>query len=168
MRRGADARLWAVVTATVRPLPGRKPPAPLVGAPQTLAPRVAMRVPAPPPPMTPHKRLSAGPAGIEPNRLRLIERGREPLAGTIDLHGLTQDAARAALTSYLSRAYDDNRRTVLVITGKGSLGDGVLRRRVPEWLAEPPLRGLVSGLSEAHRKQGGAGALYVALKRKAR
>jgi DNA-nicking Smr family endonuclease len=38
---------------------------------------------------------------------------------------------------------------------------------VPEWLAEPPLRQIVAGLSEAHRRHGGEGALYVALKRAA-
>ena len=90
------------------------------------------------------------------------------MAGLIDLHGLNQDQARAALTGYVLRAHAEGRRTVLVITGKDSLGDGVLRRRVPDWLSEPPLRALVAGLSEAHRRHGGEGALYVALKRKPR
>jgi DNA-nicking Smr family endonuclease len=57
------------------------------------------------------------------------------------------------------------RRAILVITGKGALGDGILRRRVPEWLASAPLREAVAGLAEAHRRHGGGGALYVALKR---
>ena len=39
-------------------------------------------------------------------------------------------------------------------------------RRAPEWLAEAPLRALVAGLSEVHRRHGGEGALYVALKRR--
>jgi DNA-nicking Smr family endonuclease len=55
-----------------------------------------------------------------------------------------------------------------VITGKGALGDGVLRRRVPEWLAEAPLRSLIAGISEAHRRHGGGGALYVAIRRRER
>jgi DNA-nicking Smr family endonuclease len=42
----------------------------------------------------------------------------------------------------------------------------VLRRRVPDWLADPPIREHVAGVSEAHRHHGGEGALYVALKRK--
>ena len=54
---------------------------------------------------------------------------------------------------------------MLVITGKGVGGDGVLKRRVPDWLAEPPLRDHIAGVSEAHRRHGGEGALYVALKR---
>ena len=57
---------------------------------------------------------------------------------------------------------------MLVITGKGVQGDGVLRRRTPEWLAAPQLRSVVAGVSEAHRRHGGEGALYVALKRKPR
>jgi DNA-nicking Smr family endonuclease len=110
-------------------------------------------------------RPPAPPETIEPNRLRLIDRGREPLGGVLDLHGMDQGRARAALIAFVLRAAAQNERTVLVITGKGSLGDGVLRRRTPEWLAEPPLRSVVAGISEAHRSRGGAGALYIALKR---
>jgi DNA-nicking Smr family endonuclease len=45
-------------------------------------------------------------------------------------------------------------------------GDGILRRSAPEWLAAPHLAEIVAGVSEAHRRHGGEGALYVALKRK--
>jgi DNA-nicking Smr family endonuclease len=94
--------------------------------------------------------------------------GREPLGGRVDLHGLSQDRARSVLTTFIEGASARGDRGVLVITGKGALGDGVLRRRVPEWLAAAPLRPLIAGVSEAHRRHGGAGALYVALKRQAR
>jgi DNA-nicking Smr family endonuclease len=113
---------------------------------------VAPRHPSPPQP-------------IEPGRRRRLERGRDEVGGTIDLHGLDQDRARAALTAFLLRGWAEHRRIILVNTGKGALGDGILRRRVPEWLAEPPLRQIVAGLSEAHRRHGGEGAIYVALKR---
>ncbi len=85
---------------------------------------------------------------------------------TLDLHGLDQDRARVALITFVARSVREGRRSILVITGKGALGDGILRRRAPEWLAEPPLGEVVAGLSEAHRRHGGAGALYVALKRR--
>jgi DNA-nicking Smr family endonuclease len=81
---------------------------------------------------------------------------------------MTQDRARAALEAFLRRAWDDGYRAVLVITGKGLSGDGVLRRYTPEWLAAPALSHIVAGISEAHRRHGGEGALYVALKRKPR
>src|SRR6202012_5248318 len=84
----------------------------------------------------------------------------------IDLHGLNHDQARAALTRFIERCVAEDWRAVLVITGKGAQGDGVLKRRVPDWLAEPPIRQHVAGVSEAHRRHGGEGALYVALKRK--
>ncbi|HEY3797908.1 MAG TPA: Smr/MutS family protein [Caulobacteraceae bacterium] len=105
------------------------------------------------------------PQGLEAGLHRRVVRGREHLAARIDLHGLSHDAARSALTGFVERAARDGWRAVLVITGKGAQGDGVLRRRVPDWLAEPPIRAHVAGVSEAHRKHGGEGALYVALKR---
>ena len=105
------------------------------------------------------------PEFIEPGRRRRLIRERDPIAAIIDLHNMTQDVARAALTGFVLRAQAQGERAVLVITGKGALGDGVLRRRVPEWLADPPLRGAVAGVSEAHRRHGGEGALYVALRR---
>ncbi len=182
MKRPAakDARLWALVTATVRPLPGRVRPEPPPAAPvpppppAATPPSAAAKAALPRTPPSPAQPLRSKPGearpppppqSIEPNRLRLIDRGREPLGGVLDLHGLDQDRARAALTAFVLRAATENERTVLVITGKGSRGDGVLRRRTPEWLAEPPLRAVVAGISEAHRTHGGAGALYVALKR---
>ena len=59
--------------------------------------------------------------------------------GVVDLHGLSQEAARRALTDFIARAHAEGARSVLVITGKGVAGDGVLRRCAPEWLAEGSL-----------------------------
>jgi DNA-nicking Smr family endonuclease len=58
-------------------------------------------------------------------------------------------------------------RTVLVITGKGGFGDarGVLREAVPRWLNEGDLRPRVLSCAWAQPKHGGAGALYVLLRR---
>ena len=70
------------------------------------------------------------------------------------------------LTAALLRAYEEEARLILVITGKGHGGDGVLRRRAPEWLSEPPLRAVIAALDAAHFRHGGDGALYVALKRR--
>jgi DNA-nicking Smr family endonuclease len=113
----------------------------------------------------PHQPYAA-PSVIEPQRKRRIVRGRDEIAGRLDLHGLDQDRARRALHDFLLRAHDDGARAVLVITGKGRMGDGVLRRRAPEWLADPALRPIVAGLSQAERHHGGEGAFYIALKRK--
>jgi len=167
----AGQRLWAVVAATVRPLPGRTAkaaPAIKSAEPPPMAAR-AKKAPAPTPAAlraSARRPSPAPPAPLEPRRHHRVVKGRDPLAGVIDLHGMTYDLARASLTAFVFASHAAGRRTVLVITGKGALGDGVLRRDTPEWLAQPPLRPLVAGLSEAHRRHGGEGALYVALKRK--
>jgi DNA-nicking Smr family endonuclease len=167
--RPDELNLWARVAATVHPAPGRRalPIAPKSegdagGAipPPAAPPRVA----AP----RSHVRRQVPLEAIEPGRMRWLARDHDRLGPRLDLHGMDQDRARAMLTDFLLRARDDGWRAVLVITGKGSRGDGVLRRMTPEWLAGPELRDLVSGVSEAHRRHGGEGALYVALKRRPR
>ncbi|WP_332769957.1 Smr/MutS family protein [Phenylobacterium sp.] len=182
--RPDEHRLWSMVAATVHPLPGRKPaPAPKAAT-AAIAPPRATADPLPPPQwdgaaftvgelagrrLPPRAtKADAQDKGIEPRRKHRIAKERDPIGGRIDLHGMTQERARAALETFLRRSHDDGARAVLVITGKGVQGDGVLRRRTPEWLADPALRDVVAGISEAHRRHGGEGALYVALKRKVR
>lgn len=158
-----EQRIWSLVAATVHPLHGRdmpkKPRPQTLDAPARIEPKRAEEA---------RQRLREALEGIEPNRRHRIAKEREEIGARIDLHGLTQDRARAALEAFLARAFDDGWRAVLVITGKGVQGDGVLRRSVPDWLGAPHLTHIVAGISEAHRRHGGEGALYVALKRKPR
>ena len=189
--RPDEARLWSLVASTVRlrrPEPAA-PPAP--STPGEAAPPVAARPPAPrapgprrataddlaalasagvgarPSPRPPPRHAPPDPGPIEPNRKRRIARAREPIGGRLDLHGLDQDQARLALVAFVLNAQAEGSRAVLVITGKGRTGTGVLRRRVPEWLSQPPARSAVAGVSPAEARHGGEGALYVALKRPA-
>jgi len=162
-----DLRLWSMVTSTIHPLRGqgarrtKSPEPPPVSDP--LEP--AARIPVPSPATV--KPVVKGPLDpIEPRRHRRIARERDPITAHIDLHGLTQDRARALLESFVLQSWREGSRAVLVITGKGLRGDGILRRMTPEWLASPRLREAVAGVSEAHRQHGGEGALYVALKRR--
>lgn len=158
-----ELRIWGMVAGTVHPLAPRKGPKPAM--PQTLdAP--ARIEPQRLAEMAKALRESVDP--IEPNRKHRISREREEIGARIDLHGLTQERALTALQGFLERSWREGYRAVLVITGKGVQGDGVLRRRVPEWLGAPHLSHIVAGISEAHKRHGGAGALYVALKRRPR
>ncbi|GEP04157.1 Smr/MutS family protein [Methylobacterium oxalidis] len=118
---------------------------------------------APPPP----------PAGLERRARQALKRGTLPVEARIDLHGLYQAEAHAALVGFLLRCRTAGHAHVLVVTGKGgpSFDDafserGVLRRSVPHWLRGPDLRGIVLGFEEAARHHGGAGALYVRLRRR--
>ena len=174
MKRGVrpeELRLWAVVASTVRPGPGRaQPPEP--PEPDADPKPAALKAKAP---AAPHKPAAAAkpkpppppPADIEPQRKRRLIRERDPIGLALDLHGLDQIRARMHLIRFLAQAQLEGERAVLVITGKGTLGEGIIRRSAPDWLADPALRGVVAGWSPAHRRHGGDGALYVALKRRA-
>lgn len=96
-----------------------------------------------------------------------LSRGRAGIEARLDLHGMTQARAHHALGAFLHRAHHEGLTFVLVITGKGRTGadSGVLRRQVPHWLALPEFRGLVVGFEEADIAHGGAGALYVRIRR---
>ncbi|MEZ5957697.1 MAG: Smr/MutS family protein [Hyphomonadaceae bacterium] len=94
-----------------------------------------------------------------------VRRGKLEIGGKLDLHGHTQASGRAALARFLRAAQARGDRTVIVITGVGRGGEGVLKKRLPEWLAERDIRGFVTGFAPAHRTHGGAGAFYVFLKR---
>ena len=160
-----EQRLWSRVLADVRPRPGRTKPTvepedEEASTPQATKPAaVTAKPPARPKP-------ASGLYHIEPNRARRIALGREVIGARLDLHGMTQDQARAALERFIVNASNEGWRAVLVITGKGLQGEGVIRRRTPDWLAEPTVRAMVAGVSQAHRRHGGEGALYVALKRR--
>ncbi len=157
-----ERHIWGMVASTVHPLPGRGTPTPSQEAAKT---ETAARI-APPKPSARIGKLRETLDGIEPNRRHRIAKAREEIGARLDLHGLDQVRARAVLEGFLASAWNEGWRAVLVITGKGVQGDGILKRRAPEWLAAPHLAHIVAGISDAARHHGGEGALYVALKRK--
>ena len=102
---------------------------------------------------------------IEERLVKNLVRGRQPIDARIDLHGMTQDRARFALLDFLQMAQQADYKLVLVITGKGTEGRGVLRGNVPRWLALPAFTRLVNGYRESHSAHGGEGALYVRIRK---
>jgi DNA-nicking Smr family endonuclease len=162
---GEDRVLWNLVARSTTPLKGKQ----AVEIPEV--PSVSMEGTATIPTM-PAASPSARPKQSvvhpfdKPTHEKLAK-GRLPIEGRVDLHGMTQEQAYSLLLSFLHRAHAGGVRYVLVITGKGSSsgGDGVLRRAVPAWLSTAPFRPLVSSHDHAARNHGGAGALYVRLRR---
>ena len=170
-RRGLspDERvLWSAVTRSIAPMRAGAP-APEEDAAEAVPPVASKPATAPlarppaqaptPPPLSPLGR-----------RMRSrVARGKEDIDGRLDLHGLTQSEAHAALLRFLRQAGGRGARLVLVITGKGARGEagerGVLRRQVPHWLRLPEFRALVIGFEQAHVAHGGEGALYVRVRR---
>lgn len=102
---------------------------------------------------------------LDRRTVRRLQRGHYPISARLDLHGLDQASAHRALAAFLAQAQARGQRCVLVITGRGERSGAVLRRAVPRWLCEPALAGRVVGWAEAARAHGGAGALYLILRR---
>ncbi|MEQ8480765.1 MAG: Smr/MutS family protein [Hoeflea sp.] len=175
-----DRIIWARVVRTVDPLPGKSVddeewfvaesgnpnPLPANDPPASGPPKMRTIVePATSDPKAGLKPVRKHP--IEKPVVRKLARGRLPIDGKIDLHGLTQSEAHNLLFDFLARAHERGLRHVLVITGKGSShgSQGVLKRVLPEWLAKPEFRFLISGHENAARGHGGEGALYIRLRR---
>ena len=104
-------------------------------------------------------------AGIDNASAKRLTKGSFSIDDRLDLHGRSEAQAHKALMQFVQQAARNGARTLLVITGKGAMGQGVLRRKVPEWLKEYPLKSHVLAISQASGKDGGGGALYVRLRR---
>jgi DNA-nicking Smr family endonuclease len=116
---------------------------------------------APAPRIEPPDYLSRPAPAIGGHRDAKLRRGRGEPEARLDLHGMTHDGAYRALMRFLMAAQSEDKRLVLVVTGKG----GVLRGALPLWLGQKELEPVVSGISEAHIRHGGSGAFYVSLRR---
>ena len=172
-----DAKLLEQAFADVAPLPGRKvqPGAgPAKPKPKSRAAPPTGRTPEPAAAELPElPELHAGDApGVDKKTRQKMRRGQIEIEGRLDLHGMYQDEAFAALEQFLARSQAAGRKCVLVITGKGTRPGGpegerigVLRRAVPGWLNRAGLRERVQGFREAAPNHGGSGALYVLLRR---
>jgi len=175
-----DASLWSRVTASVTPIlrrrvmlpqqppkaapevPGKKKRKPARGS--TAGPTKTQR-PAVTPEIRPADLDTAGFGGISRSSARAIKSGQAGYTSRLDLHGLSRDQAHLRLVRFLNEAAGDGHRHVLVITGKGTAGGGVIRREFPGWITSPPLNMLVIAYCQAQPKDGGSGAFYVNLRR---
>ncbi|WGM32554.1 Smr/MutS family protein [Brevundimonas sp. NIBR11] len=180
-----DRRIWARVSGSVTPpktrkaariIPGailpdeplkpetiKAPRPPVLGKPKpsTKIRNAALAAPAKPTPVAPR----SAPEELEPRRQRRLSRERDPIEASIDLHGFGRFEAEDQLRAFLMQSHARGLRAVLVVTGQGRRGGGIIRASIHEWLQGHALRGVVSGFAMAHRRHGGDGAIYVTLKR---
>jgi DNA-nicking Smr family endonuclease len=172
-----DAELWARVARSARPLHRGKAAAKALTPKSRPKPAAKEAVPQTKPMPKPAPKPAPAPRGeaLDRQTARRLERGHVAVEARLDLHGMRQRDAHAALRRFLKAAQGKGYRHVLVITGKGAADTtrplyesderGVLRSAVPHWLAAPDLAPIVVSYAEAPRRLGGEGALYVRLRR---
>jgi DNA-nicking Smr family endonuclease len=160
-----DRKLWQEAMRDVRPLRDRKArDVPIRGSAPKFAPargRTSRNA-------APHLPPSLDRfAGIDRANAERLKRGLREIEARLDLHGMTQAEAYRALAVFIAASRAAGRRCVLVITGRGlgPNGPGVLRSSVPRWLELPELRQQVLAIAPAQPRHGGAGAIYLLLRR---
>src|SRR5512135_2193637 len=167
-----DVDLFRAAMADVKPLRGRKKPVrktpaviprpkaegSLPGQERSLAGRGATKSPAP--------------QSFDRDVDRALSKGRRAIEAKLDLHGMTLAAAERAVTAFIAEASRQNRRVVLIVTGKGlrleggRVFGGRIRAEFLGWLERPENRSRVAGMRAAHPRHGGSGAFYVLLRRR--
>lgn len=181
-----ELELWHQVTRDVRRASKKRPMNAVAEKRQAMKAKSPEPVPkkpvSHPRPAAPVVRAAPVGAGLDGSTSDKLRRGKIEPQANLDLHGLNQVQAHARLTTFIKRCAESGLRCVLVVTGKGAPSSqrddarsrdltgrsksGVLKEMVPRWLHDGDVRALVAGSQTAHVKHGGAGALYVYLRRR--
>jgi len=106
--------------------------------------------------------------GLDPRVLRRLRRGDFAWQDHLDLHGMTSATARVAVDRFLAESVALGHRCVLIVHGRGRNSKDqtpVLKERLKSWLARGRAARIVLGFTTARPCDGGAGALYVLLRR---
>lgn len=109
--------------------------------------------------------------GLDPAIVRRLRRGEFAVQDHFDLHGLTREEAKAQVDAFLKRARSAGKRCVLLVHGRGIHSKDqvpVLKESVRHWLATARFGRHVLAFATARPADGGAGALYVLLRRAGR
>ena len=182
-REATEDELWAGVTAGVRPIepgPGKvAPPAPR-GAPVAFwhpdldavdQLRALVRGDAPFDLADGDEFIEGRVAGLDHQLVRKLRRGDFAVQAHVDLHGMTRDEAKRAVELFLRGSRNAGKRCVLVVHGRGLHSKDqlpVLKDALQTWLSTARFARHVLAFATARPVDGGAGAIYVLLRRAGR
>ncbi len=98
-----------------------------------------------------------------------LQAGQYSPEAHLDLHGLNAAQAFQILVGFIKGAYLKGQRTLLVVSGRGRnspQGMPVLRTKIQDWFTQEPFRRVILAFCTAKPADGGAGALYVLLRKR--
>ena len=118
------------------------------------------------------RKLTPKPHNLDSHWDRRIDKGAIIPDVSVDLHGSALSGAYARLDGALEQAITQKMKVVLLVTGKARTHDrtsgegrGAIASVVRDWLASSRHAGSIAAVRAAHPRHGGAGALYIVLKR---
>lgn len=106
--------------------------------------------------------------GLDPRVLKRLRKGDYAVQGNLDLHGMRRDEAKPALLAYLHKSRVEGKRCVLLVHGRGLHSKDqvpVLKESVRRWLSSERFAESVLAFATARSHDGGAGALYLLLRK---
>ena len=167
-----DVELFRTAMAGVRPLKGqRRPVTPRPKAAESFTPQ-EKPVPSVGVTSKPAAAPRVGDSPFDRDVDRALAKGKRAPEAKLDLHGMTLVAAERAVTQFIAESAEQNRRVVLIVTGKGlrleggRVFGGRIRAEFLGWLDRAENRAWIAGVRPAHPRHGGSGAFYVLLRRR--
>jgi DNA-nicking Smr family endonuclease len=106
--------------------------------------------------------------GVDRRLLRRLRAGEMAVQAHLDLHGLTQNRAKEKLARFVGESRRRGHRCVLVVHGRGLHSKDqipILKQAVRSWLERGQIARAVLAFASARPCDGGAGAVYVLLRR---
>ena len=108
-------------------------------------------------------------SGVGPKIMKKLKRGEFSVQDYIDLHSLTKKEAETVVGKFIINSHNKGMRCVLIVHGRG-LGSlnhqPTIKRELPVWFRRGMLKKIVLAFVTARPCDGGAGALYVLLKKR--
>jgi DNA-nicking Smr family endonuclease len=182
-REPTEEELWESATSGARPLPrgaGKVAPPPPRGAPERFwhpdldaidELRALVAGDAPFDLADSDEFIEGRIAGLDHNLVRKLRRGDFAVQAHVDLHGMTREEAKGAVEAFLRGSRNAGKRCVLVVHGRGLHSKDqlpVLKDALRAWLSTARFARHVLAFATARPVDGGAGAIYVLLRRAGR
>ena len=101
---------------------------------------------------------------LSKKNIRDFSKGNVFIENKLDLHGFNLVEAKNLLEDFINQSVENGKRLILVITGKGKEGEGIIKNNIVSWLNAKDLRNKILAVNYASKKHGGSGAIYILLR----